>query len=101
YFQHVVNVVEQAAGDQVVSIDTPQAEHVGNYSGERAGYDLYSGDGGPEHAEALLVRRESDDLLIVIYGTFTDEKELKLAAQQIFSTLNIRPTPTGYDVRSA
>src|SRR6185312_2936474 len=36
YFQHVVNVVEQAAGDQVVSIDTPQAEHVGNYSGERA-----------------------------------------------------------------
>jgi hypothetical protein len=101
YFQHVINVVEQAAGDRVIGIATPNAQRVGNYSGEQAGYDLYSSDGGPEHAEALLLRRESDDLFIVIYGEFSNEKELKSAAQQIFNSLNVRPTPAAYDIHSA
>jgi hypothetical protein len=101
YFQHVISVVEQAAGDQVMGVDTPQAQRVGNYPGEQAGYNLYSSDGGLEHAEALLLRRESDDLFIVIYGNSSNEKELKAAAQQIFSSLNVRPTPAEYDVHSA
>ena len=101
YFRRVISVVEQAAGDRVVSVETPQTKRVGNYSGEQAGYDLYSSDGGPEHAEALLLRRESDDLFIVIYGDFSNEKALKNAALQIFNSLNVRPTPAAYDIHSA
>ena len=101
YVQHVIDVVEQAAGDHVISVETPQTKRVGDYSGERTGYDLYSSDGGPKHAEALLLRRESDDLFIVIYGDFSNEKGLKNAAEQIFNSLNVRPTPAAYDLQSA
>ena len=100
YFEHVVNVVEQAAGDQVTGLDSPQVERVGNYTGEQAGYDLNSSNDGPEHAEALLLRREGDDLFIVIYGDSTNEQAVKAAAQQIFRTLNVNPTPPAYDVQS-
>ncbi|HEX3723958.1 MAG TPA: hypothetical protein VHV31_14305 [Nitrolancea sp.] len=100
YFKHVVDVVEQTAGNQVTNVDSPQVERVGKYTGEQAGYDVNSSNDGPEHAEALLLRREGDDVFIVIYGDFSDEQAVKAAARQIFSTLNVNPTPPAYDVHS-
>jgi hypothetical protein len=100
YFQHVVGVVEQAAGDQIIGDATVQANNIGNYAGERGGYDLYSPEAGHQHAEALLVRREHDDLFIVIYGDFASRQQLQTAAQKIFGSLIVDPTPPAYDLHS-
>jgi len=101
YFQHVVDVVEQAAGDQIFGDATVQANDVDNYTGERGGYDLYSPEAGHQHAEALLLRREHDDLFIVLYGDFTSRQQLQTAAQKIFGSLIVDPTPPAYDLHSA
>ena len=101
YFKHVVDIVEQAAGDQIINDATVQQDNVGNYTGERGGYDLFSPDAGHQHAEALLVRREHDDLFIVIYGDSASRHQLEAAAQQIFGSLTIDPTPPAYDLHSA
>ncbi|HVX29136.1 MAG TPA: hypothetical protein VHA53_01550, partial [Nitrolancea sp.] len=37
YFQHVVDVVEQAAGDQIIGDTTVRANDIGSYTGERGG----------------------------------------------------------------
>jgi hypothetical protein len=101
YFQHVVGVVEQAAGDQIIGDATVQTNDVDHYSGERGGYDLYSPEAGHQHAEALLVRREHDDLFIVIYGDFASRQQLQTAATKIFGSLTVDPTPPAYDLHSA
>jgi hypothetical protein len=100
YFQHVVDVVEQAAGDQIIGDTSVQARTVDHYAGERGGYDLYSPEAGHQHAEALLVRREHDDLFIVIYGDFASRQQLQTAAQKIFGSLIVDPTPPAYDLHN-
>lgn len=100
YFQHVVNVVEQAAGDQIIGDASVQTNDIGTYAGERGAYDLLSPETGHQHAEALLVRREHDDLFIVIYGDFASRQQLQAAAQKIFGSLTVDPTPPAYDLHS-
>jgi hypothetical protein len=101
YFQHVVDIVEQAAGDEIIGDASVQANDIDHYSGERGGYDLYSPQAGHQHAEALLLRREHDDLFIVIYGDFANRQQLQTAAKKIFGSLTVDPTPPAYDLHSA
>ncbi len=101
YFERVIQIVEHSGNDQITGMSTIQSIKAGSYPGRTASYDLQSASGTSQHAVALLLRRESDDLLIVLYGDDSVRGEIDHAAQKMFSTLHPRPTPKEYDVHTA
>ncbi len=100
YFERVVRFVEHSSGDLVTSMGPVQSETVAAYTGRRAQYDVQQVDGTHEHAVALLVRRERDDLLVILYGDETAKVTIDQTAQKMFDSLHPRPTPEQYDVHS-
>ncbi len=101
YFRRVIRFVEQSGGDQITAIGAIQDMTIGSYSGCEAAYDVDPASGKPEHAVALLLRREDDDLLIVLYGDASVSDQVDRAAADMFRSLRPRPTPQQYDVHSA
>lgn len=101
YFQRVMRIVERSGSDRITAMDPVQDVRIGLYDGREAAYDVVQPDGASEHAMALLVRRESDDLLIILYGDGPARDEVDSAARQMFASLHPRPTPQQYDVHSA
>ncbi len=101
YVQRVVRIVEQTGEDQIVNMGVIQETRVDSYSGRIVTYEVQPIHGAQEHAVALLIRRESDDLLIILYGDDDVKDEIDRASEVMFHTLHPRPTPAQYDVHSA
>jgi len=101
YFERVIRIVEQTAEDQITTMGSVQESNVDSYSALTVTYEVQPIDGGSEHAVAMLVRRESDDLLIILYGDDSVRDEIDHASEQMFQSLHPRPTPDQYDVHSA
>lgn len=101
YFQQVVRIVERSAGDRLTSMSLITDTRVGNYPSRRASYEIVSPSGGLKHAVALLVRREGDDLLIILFGDSSVKSQIDRAATEMFRSLDPRPTPAQYNVHSA
>lgn len=101
YFRRVISVVEQSAGNRVRSMSAISDTRAGNYSGKQASYELESPSGGTKHAVALFVRRESDDLVVIVYGDNTVKNQIDRAASEMFRSLDPHPTPAQYDIHSA
>ena len=79
---------------------TVDSEKIGSYNARQAHYDVTQMDGSHEHAVALLVRRESDDLLVILYGNEAAADSIDQTAQKMFESLHARPTPEQYDIHS-
>ncbi|MGA7672552.1 MAG: hypothetical protein WBW04_19170 [Nitrolancea sp.] len=101
YLQRVIRIVEQTGEDQIVSMGGVQETRVDSYAARMVSYQIQPIDGGSEHAVALLIRRESDDLLIILYGDSDVKDAIDHASEQMFESLHPRPTPDRYDVHSA
>ena len=101
YVQRVVRIVEQTGEDQIINMGVVQQTQVDSYPGRIVTYEVQPIDGAQEHAVALLIRRESDDLLIILYGDDDVKDEIDRASELMFRTLHPRPTPAQYDVHSA
>ncbi len=101
YFQRVIRIVEQTGEDQITDMGAIQDTRVDSYSGRIVRYEVQPIDGGQEHAVALLIRRENDDLLVILYGDDSVKAEIDQASQLMFHSLHPRPTPAQYDVHSA
>lgn len=101
YFRRVLRIVERSSDDQITAMGDIHGATVDSYSGFQATYDVEQLSGESLHAVALLIRREGDDLLIVLYGDLQKRDQLDRAATEMFRSLHPRPTPPQYDVHSA
>ena len=101
YFQRVMRIVEESGGDQITSMGTITDSPVGVYPGRQGTYDIRAMDGSTQRAAALLARRESDDLLVILYGDYAVKNQIDRTAEQMFGSIRPRPTPQSYDVHSA
>lgn len=99
YLRQVIEDVETSSGSHDLELGTIEAVDIDGYQGRRADYGVTAADGVREHAVALLIGRETDDVLIVVYGDERLRPRVEAAAERIMRSLTISPTPDSYQVQ--